>query len=241
MIRVEAGFGTPTNMELWTAFLLGLVGSAHCAGMCGPLALALPGGAARTTFVVGRLLYNLGRVVTYMLMGAFFGLVGQGFALAGLQRWVSLAVGTAILVGLFVSPRFANAIPVTRFVSWLKSTLGRCFQQRALTSLFTVGLLNGLLPCGLVYIACAGATATGSLMSGVDYMLAFGIGTVPMMLAISLVGTKLQFVLRLRLQRLIPVSLAMVGALLLLRGMALGIPYVSPKLPAQPAAASSCH
>jgi hypothetical protein len=79
------------------------------------------------------------------------------------------------------------------------------------------------------------------LLSGVDYMLAFGIGTVPMMLAISLVGTKLQFALRFKLQRLIPVSLAIVGTLLLLRGMALGIPYVSPKLPAQPAAASSCH
>jgi sulfite exporter TauE/SafE len=123
----------------------------------------------------------------------------------------------------------------------LKATLGAQFQRRELSSLFTVGLLNGLLPCGLVYIACAAATATGSLMSGVDYMLAFGLGTVPMLLTISLVGTKLQFVLRLRLQRLIPVSLAVVGALLLLRGMALGIPYVSPKLPAEPGAASCCH
>jgi uncharacterized protein len=228
-------------MELWTAFLLGFVGSAHCAGMCGPLALALPGGGGRATFLVGRLLYNLGRVVTYLLMGAFFGLVGHGFALAGLQRWVSLVLGIVILVGVFVSPRFANALPVTRFVSWLKATLGRLFQQRALTSLFGVGLLNGLLPCGLVYIACAGATATGNLWSGVDYMIAFGLGTVPMMLAISLIGTKLQFVLRLRLQRLIPASLAIVGALLLLRGMALGIPYVSPNLPAQPGAASCCH
>lgn len=227
-------------MELWTAFLLGLVGSAHCAGMCGPLALALPRGE-RATFVLGRLLYNVGRVVTYMLMGAFFGLLGHGFALAGLQRWVSLVLGIAILAGLFISPRFANAVPVSRFVGWLKSTLGLLFQRRALTSLFGVGLLNGLLPCGLVYIACAGATATGNLLSGVDYMIAFGLGTVPMMLAISLVGTKLQFVLRLRLQRLIPVSLAIVGALLLLRGMALGIPYVSPKLPAQPGAASCCH
>jgi hypothetical protein len=228
-------------VELWTALLLGLVGSAHCAGMCGPLALALPGGGARATFVVGRLLYNFGRVLTYVLMGAFFGLLGHGFALAGLQRWVSLVLGIVILVGLFVSPRFANALPVTRFVGWLKSTLGRLFQRRALTSLFAVGILNGLLPCGLVYIACAGAVNTGSLLSGMEYMLAFGLGTVPMMLAISLIGTKLQFVLRLRLQRLIPVSLAVVGALLLLRGMALGIPYVSPKLPAQPAAASSCH
>lgn len=227
-------------MQLWTAFLLGFVGSAHCAGMCGPLALALPGGQ-RGVFVIGRVLYNLGRVVTYMAMGAVFGLLGQGVALAGLQRWLSLALGVIILAGLFSSRRLAGALPVTRTVQWLKSTLAGQFKRRELTSLFTVGMLNGLLPCGLVYIACAAATATGSLVNGVDYMLAFGLGTVPMLLMISLVGTKLQFVLRLKLQRLIPASLAIVGALLLLRGMALGIPYVSPKLPAEPAGASCCH
>lgn len=227
-------------MELWTAFLLGLIGSAHCAGMCGPLALALPR-SARARFVLGRVLYNLGRIVTYLLMGAFFGLLGHGFALAGLQRWVSLVLGAAILVGLFLSPRFANTLPVTRLVGWLKSALGRLFQSQELTSLLAIGLLNGLLPCGLVYIALAAAATTGSLMNGLEYMFAFGLGTVPMMLAISLIGTKLQFILRLRLQRLIPVSLAILGALLLLRGMALGIPYVSPKLPAQPADATCCH
>ena len=227
-------------MQLWTAFLLGFVGSAHCAGMCGPLALALPGGK-RGTFVVGRVLYNLGRIVTYMAMGAVFGLLGQGLALAGLQRWLSVVLGVIILAGLFSSRRFGGALPVTRAVQWLKAALGRQFQRRELASLFIVGMLNGLLPCGLVYIACAGAAAMGSLMSGVDYMMAFGLGTVPMLLTISLVGTKLQFVLRLRLQRLIPVSLAIIGALLLLRGMALGIPYVSPKPPAEPAAARCCH
>ena len=98
-------------MQLWMAFFLGLVGSAHCAGMCGPLALALPGGGDRAPFFVGRLLYNLGRIVTYTLMGALFGLLGQGFVLAGLQRWLSLALGVVILVGVFVSPRFAHAVP----------------------------------------------------------------------------------------------------------------------------------
>lgn len=229
-------------MELWTAFLLGFVGSAHCAGMCGPLALALPGGGgARSTFVAGRLLYNFGRIITYALMGAAFGLLGHGFALAGLQRWVSLVVGAMILLGLIVSPRFANAVPVTRAVSWLKSALGNLLRRRALSSLFGIGLLNGLLPCGLVYVACAGATASGNVASGVKYMIAFGLGTLPMMLALSLAGHQLRFVLRFKVQRLIPVSLAIVGTLLLLRGMALGIPYVSPRLPAQPTAASCCH
>lgn len=228
-------------MQLWTAFLLGFVGSAHCAGMCGPLALALPHwGRGQGAFVAGRVLYNSGRIVTYALMGAVFGMFGQGVALAGLQRWVSLALGAAILIGLIVSPRFANAIPMARVVSWLKSSLGNQLQRRGVFAMFGIGLLNGLLPCGLVYVACAGATATGGMLSGIEYMVAFGLGTLPMMLAISLVGTKLQFALRFRVQRLIPVSLAIVGLLLLLRGMALGIPYVSPKLPAQPAKANCC-
>ncbi len=229
-------------MELWTAFLLGFVGSAHCAGMCGPLALALPGGGgARSTFFAGRLLYHFGRIITYALMGVLFGLLGQGFAIAGLQRWVSLVLGALILLGVFVSPRFAHALPVTRAVSWLKSALGKRLQRRALSLLFGIGLLNGLLPCGLVYVAGAGAATGGNVLHGGEYMIAFGLGTLPMMLAISLVGQKLQFALRFKLQRLIPVSLAIVGALLLLRGLALDIPYLSPKLPAQPGATCGCH
>lgn len=229
-------------MQLWTAFLLGFVGSAHCAGMCGPLALALPHwGRGQSSFLLGRLLYNFGRIVTYALMGAVFGTLGQGVAFAGLQRWVSLTVGAVILTGLLVAPQFASRLPITRGVNWLKSALGGQLQRRAVPALFGIGLLNGLLPCGLVYVACAAATATGNVLSGMQYMIAFGAGTLPMLLAISLLGTKLQFALRFKVQRLIPVSLAIVGMLLLLRGMALGIPYVSPKLPAQPNGAVTCH
>ena len=228
-------------MQLWTAFLLGFVGSAHCAGMCGPLALALPHwGRGQALFVSGRVLYNFGRVGTYALMGAFFGMFGHGFAMAGLQQWVSLLLGAAILIGLVVSPRFANAIPMTRAVSWLKCSMANIMQRRGASAMCGIGLLNGLLPCGLVYVACAGATATGGMLSGVEYMLAFGLGTLPLMLAISLVGTKLHFALRFKVQRLIPVSLAIVGLLLLLRGMALGIPYVSPKLSADSSEAGCC-
>ena len=229
-------------MQLWTAFLLGFVGSAHCAGMCGPLALALPHwGRGQGSFLAGRVLYNFGRIITYALMGGVFGLLGQGVAFAGLQRWVSLVLGAGILIGVLVSPRFANSVPVSRSVNWLKATLGGLLQRRAMPAMFGIGLLHGLLPCGLVYVACAAATSTGDVLSGMRYMIAFGLGTLPMLLVISLLGTKLSFALRFRMQRLIPVSLVIVGLLLLLRGMALGIPYVSPKLPAQPNATVSCH
>jgi sulfite exporter TauE/SafE len=102
--------------------------------------------------------------------------------------------------------------------------------RRSLLALGLLGLLNGLLPCGLVYVAGAGATATSDILDGAEYMAAFGAGTVPMMLAISLSGWLVPFSLRLKLQRLIPVSVFLLAALLILRGLALGIPYVSPDL-----------
>lgn len=229
-------------MELWTAFLLGFVGSAHCAGMCGPLALALPPtGNTRAMFLTGRVAYNLGRIVTYALLGALFGLLGHTFAIAGLQRWVSLVAGAVLLLGLLLSPRLVSGVPMARGVGWLKAALGSLLRRRALGSLFGIGLLNGLLPCGLVYAACAGATASGGFVTGIQYMVVFGLGTLPMMLAFSVAGQKLHLVFRFKLQRLIPASLAIVGMLLLLRGMALGIPHLSPKLPAQPSTASCCH
>lgn len=225
-------------MILVTAIALGLIGSLHCAGMCGPLALALPTtGNARASFVAGRFAYNLGRILTYCTLGAAFGLVGQTMAFAGFQRWVSIIAGVAILVGLFLSTRFVTSLPVTRAVTWIKSGLGSLLRQRSLTATFALGSLNGLLPCGLVYAACAGAAATGELLSGVEYMAAFGLGTVPMMLGIGLIGQKLQFTLRFKLQRLIPASVAVVAVLLILRGLSLGIPYLSPEL----AAGAACH
>ena len=228
-------------MELWTAFILGLVGSLHCAGMCGPLALALPQtGNSTISFATGRLAYNLGRVVTYCLLGVIFGLIGKTIFLAGIQRWVSIALGIALLTGLFASRKLALWKPVTALVGILKSKMSTLLRRRNFAALAALGLLNGLLPCGLVYVAGAGATAGGGFLSGIFYMAAFGAGTIPMMLAISLSGKLVPFSLRLKLQRAIPVSVFILAMLLILRGMSLGIPYVSPVLSAD-GGMSCCH
>ena len=218
-------------MELWTAFLLGLVGSLHCAGMCGPIAMAQPvTGRTTTAFVTGRVAYNGGRITTYALMGSLFGVIGSSFALLGVQRWVSLIAGIAILVVLFASWRHRANVQFSRWVGTLKMLLGKALRRTGFGATFLLGNLNGLLPCGLVYAACAGAAATGSAGNGMIYMLAFGLGTLPMMLAVGLAGKQLQLALRFRFEKLIPVCLVTVAVLLIVRGMALGIPYLSPAL-----------
>jgi len=229
------------NMQLWTAFLFGLIGSAHCAGMCGPLALALPSsGNSRAQFLVGRLIYNSGRIVTYAALGGLFGVFGRTFAMAGLQRWVSLAAGAMILIGVIASPGVTGVIPVSRVVQFLKSALARHLRLGTFGSLFWIGLLNGFLPCGLVYAACAVAITLGNIPAGMEYMILFGLGTVPMMLAFSLAGKKIQWMLRFKLQRVLPIFLALAGGLLLLRGLDLGIPYLSPKLSLAAGARQCC-
>lgn len=228
-----------SQMELWTAFMLGLVGSLHCAGMCGPLALALPpAGNSTLGYFGGRVAYNLGRIITYCAMGLVVGLIGKSLLLAGVQRWVSIALGVLLITGLLASRKLALAKPVTLLVGHLKAGMGSLLKQRSFLALGMLGLLNGLLPCGLVYVAAAGATVTGGVIDGAEYMAAFGIGTVPMMLAISLSGRLVPVALRLKLQKLIPVSVFLLGALLILRGMSLGIPYISPVLSA---GGACCH
>lgn len=220
-------------MNLWTALLLGLVGSLHCAGMCGPLALALPAtGNSTTGFVAARLAYNLGRIVTYCFLGIIFGLVGRSLFLAGVQRWVSIGLGAALLAGLFSSRRLSLWRPVMGLLELLKTAMSGRLRRRSFVSLALLGLLNGFLPCGLVYVAGAGAIATGGLLAGVEYMAGFGLGTVPLMFGISLSGRLIPLALRLQLRKTIPLSIFLLATLLILRGMSLGIPYVSPNLAA---------
>jgi sulfite exporter TauE/SafE len=225
-------------IELGAAFFVGLVGSLHCAGMCGPLALALPrAGKSRGAYVVGRCAYNCGRVIAYCALGLVFGLIGKSLFMAGVQRWVSIGLGALLLAGLFGAKRFASWNPALFWVSRLKSSMAGLLQRRSISALALLGILNGFLPCGLVYVACAGAVATGGLLSGVAYMALFGLGTIPLMLVLSLSGSAVPISVRLKFRKAIPVAVALLAGLLILRGMELGIPYVSPIL----SSSACCH
>ena len=220
-------------MDYPLAIMLGLLGSLHCAAMCGPLMLALPvspGGPVQV--VAGRLIYQLGRVTTYGLLGLVAGLIGKSIFLAGCQRWLSIALGVAILVGFLVSKKVAVSAPVVRLVAKLKTAMSAQLQRRNFRSLGLLGMLNGLLPCGLVYVALAGAVAQGSFMAGIGFMVLFGLGTLPMLLAISLSGRLFPVAWRQKLRGAIPAGVCVLALLLILRGLALGIPYVSPTLEA---------
>lgn len=218
---------------LLSALILGLMGSFHCAGMCGPIAIALPlHGNTVTQKIFGGTLYNIGRTITYGIMGAIFGLLGQGVEMIGFQQKISVIMGVLMIVSILFPALFKNQYSLNKswfsFVAKLKKTIGRMFSIRSFSSLFFIGLLNGLLPCGLVYMALAGAIGTGNVAQGSLYMILFGLGTIPMLLTISLAGNMMGQAIRNKMNKLIPILVVVVGILFVLRGLSLGIPYLSP-------------
>ncbi len=218
---------------LLSALLLGLMGSFHCAGMCGPIAIALPlHGNTVPQKIFGGALYNLGRTITYGVMGAIFGLLGQGVGMIGFQQKISVIMGVLMIVSILFPALFKNQYNMDKsmfsIVGKLKKSIGQMFSIRSFSSLFFIGLLNGLLPCGLVYMAIAGAIGMGDLFMGSMYMILFGLGTIPMMLSISLAGNIMSASIRVKINKLIPVMVIIVGIFFILRGLSLGIPFLSP-------------
>jgi len=222
-------------MELWTAFTLGFIGSFHCVGMCGPIALALPVKSRNTwAFVANRLTYNIGRISTYSLIGLLFGLLGLGFALAGIQKGVSVGLGVIVILAVLLPTAITHLVNPTgklnKAVNWLKQKMQMQFRKRGYLSTYTIGLLNGLLPCGLVYLAAAAAVLNNTPWEGAVYMAAFGVGTLPAMLFIIFAGNLLGMNFRNGIRKAMPVVSVVIGILLIVRGLELGIPYMSPVL-----------
>ncbi|MES2131204.1 MAG: sulfite exporter TauE/SafE family protein [Bacteroidota bacterium] len=231
---------------LLAAISLGFLGSFHCVGMCGPIALALPiHQKSVSEKVVSILTYNLGRIVTYALFGILFGFIGQSFALFGYQQKLSILLGSLILLGLLTPKRWASHITFTKkiyaLLNRLKNKMAILFQQRSIRSFFSIGLLNGLLPCGLVYMGVAGAIATGTVFKGMLFMAFFGAGTLPLMFSVSYTSHLLSAKTRHLIHKTIPVFTAVMAILLILRGLNLGISYISPKLTVQQHEASVKH
>jgi sulfite exporter TauE/SafE len=221
----------------WTiaGLTFGFLGSFHCIGMCGPIALSLPGKFDfKFRFIISKLFYNSGRIATYSLMGLITGLFSKGVSLVGYQQGLSIFVGSLILLTI-LGNKLRDSLSRWKiyptFIS--EKVTGKIrvlFSKNTINSHFLIGILNGFLPCGFVYMALATAVTTGSLENSVIFMLGFGLGTVPAMLSISLAGGFVSLSLRQKLQNLSPYFVGFVGIILILRGLNLGIPFLSPAL-----------
>lgn len=227
-------------------FSLGLFGSLHCIGMCGPLALAVPVPHQNILQKIGGTLqYNLGRILTYALLGLVLGLTGEGITglFRGLQNKLSVIMGVFIFIYVFMPRTLAQRLPLAGMLNqWfemLRSRLGQLFFKRNVHTLWIIGLLNGLLPCGMVYLALASSLASGTALKGMWFMTAFGVGTLPAMMSITLFGHLLPINIRRYANRMVPYFLVFLGALLVLRGLHLGIPLISPATPMD--GAVQCH
>lgn len=226
------------------ALAMGLTGSLHCAGMCGPIIWVLPFSSFpsyKRWIAIG--LYHTGRISMYAALGwllyAFRALFHPQW-----QQYVSIAAGVVLLLaGLWSF--FPGRLPAMRlpWMGLVQARLGKLLTRPSLHGLFLGGVLNGLLPCGLVYMALSLSVTAGSASAAILLMYTFGAGTLPMLVGITLLRRKLRFTSGVWIRRWVPLALFFFGSLLVVRGMNLGIPYLSPRISMEQHTlkASCCH
>ncbi len=232
---------------LVSAIALGLMGSLHCVGMCGPIAFMLPVDRSNNFKKIFQVfLYHIGRLFAYGLIGLVFGLLGKGLYVFGMQQKLSIIIGVLMIIIVLIPyktiGRYNLSKPVFRIMTKLKNRLGQELKKKSPDTFLTIGFLNGFLPCGLVYMALFGAIAMGSAVEGSLYMVLFGLGTIPLMTTAIYMSGLLKRSAKKRIQQLIPIFVVVIGVLFILRGMGLGIPYISPKpVTEMVSSAMECH
>lgn len=217
-----------------SAIGLGFASGFHCIGMCGPIALSM--GLTKkqaTNYYLQNLTYQFGRIFTYSLLGTLLGIVGQGFEMAGFQQYLTIVVGILLIlmaIFSFGGNDFASKIPfLSKLLLQVKMNLGKLLQKADYRSRFTTGILNGFLPCGMVYMALTASLAAGGIWQGASFMALFGLGTLPFMFAVVLLGNLMTTAFRIKILKFVPVLMIVLGGLFILRGLEIGIPYISPK------------
>lgn len=218
---------------LLSALILGFMGSLHCVGMCGPIAFMLPVDRTNNYKKFGQIfIYHFGRLLAYGIIGLIFGLLGKGLSIFGLQQKLSIAIGALMILVVLIPYKTFNKYnlskPIYKIISKIKNQLGKELKKKSPDTFLTIGFLNGFLPCGLVYMALFASIAMGDALQGSLYMVLFGVGTLPLMTAAIYFSNLLKGGVRQKVQRAIPVFVVIIGVLFILRGLGLGIPYVSP-------------
>lgn len=218
---------------LLSAILLGLLGSLHCVGMCGPIAFLLPVDRGNSYKKFSQIfIYHFGRLLAYGTLGMVFGFLGKGLYVFGMQQKLSIFIGIIIILVVLLPyktfQKYNFSKPWFKVLSRIKSKLGKELKKKSPDTFLTIGFLNGFLPCGLVYMALFAAIAMGDPLKGSLYMMLFGLGTIPLMTSAIYFSGILKGTARKRIQKLIPVFIIVMGLLFILRGLGLGIPYISP-------------
>lgn len=218
---------------LVSAFVLGILGSFHCIGMCGPIAFMLPVDRTNAFKKISQIvIYHAGRLLAYSFIGLVFGLIGKSLYIFGFQQQLSIIIGILMIVLVLIPQHKLNQFrvskPIYRIISKVKSALGSALKRKKADTFLTIGFLNGFLPCGLVYMAVFGAISAGHALQGSLYMILFGLGTVPLMTTAIYASNLLKGAARQKIQKAIPVFVIIIGALFIIRGLGLGIPYISP-------------
>jgi sulfite exporter TauE/SafE len=227
-------------------FTMGAAGSLHCVGMCGPLSLALPTNhLSKTKKIISLLVYQFGRIITYSLIGLIFGLAGRSIYISGYQQWFSIGMGILVLslaLLYFIQKKTIHLSFLNKFYHSVQGVIVRLLKSsRSTFSFLLMGMANGLLPCGMVYIALAATLSLPQISQSVVFMALFGAGTLPAMMLVGYAGQMIKPDVRKSFQKAVPVFIALMGVVLILRGMNLGIPFISPELPKAAGAAVNCH
>ena len=218
---------------LWSALIFGLLGSFHCVGMCGPIAFMLPVDRSNSIKKITQITtYHLGRLIAYAIIGLGFGLIGKSLYIFGLQQQLSIIIGILMIIVVLIPTQTFNKYnvskPLYRIISKVKSSLGKALKKKTADTFLTIGFLNGFLPCGLVYMAVFASLAMPGAFESSLYMMLFGLGTIPLMTSAIYLGKFLNTTVKQRIQKAIPVVVIIIGLLFIIRGLGLGIPYLSP-------------
>lgn len=232
-------------MDMIAGFVLGMAGSMHCAGMCGPLVAALPTPEHRSaSFMAGRIAYNVGRVSTYAILGAVVGLGGSALSMAIHGMTVSVVSGVLMIMLASAQLLLHWSVPVPaqvhRLLQPTRKRLATLMQHHSVAAMAGVGMLNGLLPCGMVTAALVGAAGAGSALNAAGFMTAFGMGTAPMMTALAVGLPMATGRWKNRFRTAAPIVALLLGVVITVRGMGLGIPMLSPASPLQHNPAPCC-
>ena len=214
--------------------------------MCGPIAFILPiNRSSIITKTVGLSAYNIGRVLTYCLLGLMVGLFGEGLRFAGVSQTISIVLGVLLLFTVLISKKVFNVSFLgkyfIRFNNVLKSKLGTTLKKRSVPALFITGSLNGLIPCGAVFIALQAALLQPSIEQSALFMTIYGLGTIPMMFSIAYLSNSMSGIIKNKVTKIMPVITIVVALLLIVRGLNLDIPYISPAYDVQSNEMSCCH